>query len=714
MENNKQKIIILGLFNLGIVSLLIQILLIRELVTSFYGNEMYIGLVLAFWLLSVGLGSLFLPKFFLKKIDSSLFFLHILIPVFLILALFLARIARVVLSRSGVVPDFFLASLWSLMVILPVGLFLGMMFVFLAKKIKLKNSQAVTTAYVIESFGFFIGAIIFSFLLYKYSSLAIIFLISIFLFLLSLSMSFKFSLKKSIIIFLLTVLTASGLYWAGGIDKKMSGWNFSGQNLIDSINSKYGSIQITKTKEQINFYYNGKIIDNSQNTFHNELLANAPMLLADNTKNVLVIGNGLTGLVEEVGNHKPEKIIYLELDRDYLKAVRDEIDFKPLPILEIQNKDARSYLNNTLETFDVIIINYANPSTLSENRYFTKEFFALIKSRLNKFGILAFQMDTTPNYSFGAQNKLLLTVFHTLKKSFPFVLALPDNEVVFLAGSQPFIYESEKVKKKFEGKGLDNKYIIFEYLDWRFTSTQTVKLNEDFKNNQAEINSDFKPILYYQQLKIFLEKMKIGKNWEKISMVLAVLMLLMIVLLLKNKSYDRRLLVASAIPEFCLLSFEMLLIILFQTFHGYLYSQLSFIIALILAGISTGSIIFSRLLKKYELKFLLKLSYLIIIFMFFFTLIFVWQFSYLFNYKVIYFVLSILSGLAIGTKFPLINRLYLKTSPNLGAVYGADLIGAGAGAVLAGTFMLPILGVAGSLGAIVGLCIISFILIKIK
>ena len=50
--------IFLSLFILGFTSLVSQIVMTRELIVSFYGNEFFIGWILFGWLFWVGIGSL--------------------------------------------------------------------------------------------------------------------------------------------------------------------------------------------------------------------------------------------------------------------------------------------------------------------------------------------------------------------------------------------------------------------------------------------------------------------------------------------------------------------------------------------------------------------------------------------------------------------------------------------------------------------------------
>jgi len=62
-----KKKLFLSFSLLGISSIIAQTLLIRELMISFYGNELFVGVVLAFWLIWVAIGSLFCEKILEKN-----------------------------------------------------------------------------------------------------------------------------------------------------------------------------------------------------------------------------------------------------------------------------------------------------------------------------------------------------------------------------------------------------------------------------------------------------------------------------------------------------------------------------------------------------------------------------------------------------------------------------------------------------------------------
>jgi spermidine synthase len=720
----KQIITILALLYLGVASLIAQVVLLRELITAFYGNELFLGLTLALWLVSTGAGSLFVAKIFKRKLENVIAWLYLVFPAFLLSAFFLVRFSRTFLASGGVVPDLLVTLLWSALIIAPTALCLGILFVALAKTFSITSSAAIIYGYIIESLGFLVGALVFNFWLFELPTLTLFLLLACLSFAFSFLYSSNTSPVKASIAIILIVISVFMFSETKQLDKFTNGWNYPGELLLISEHTKYNTVHITRINEQLNFYLNGQLTTNSQNTYAHELITHLPLLLATNSPNVLLIGNGFTGMQEEINKYHPQNLVYLELDNDYFHLSQDILEYQAPTSTVIKFADARTYLRWSSLSFDVVIINFSNPSTLAENRLFTKEFFALINSNLAPGGLLVLKIDTAPNYLIGAQKDLLTALYQALQQTFMQVLALPENEVVFIASNRPIIFGQGPIDKRYQELNLENQYFFPAYISWRFSNDRTQALNRELSQLAIPPNSDLKPTLFYHQLKIFLEKMNLNKKIIPATILFFFLFLFPSFFAIKKSSIANfKLLISSMLPEFSLISFEVILILLFQTYHGFLYAQLSLIIATILSGIALGSLLSNKLmdlipnLRQRRISLGLRLinySFLIIIFSFALPLLVVWRFPNLLYGEMIYYAFSLFAGFAVGTKFPIINKLYLQKSTNLGAVYGADLIGGAIGALLAGTILLPVLGVTFSLSLLMLLSLLAFFILQSK
>ena len=125
--------LILALTIRGFICLAAQALLIRELLVSFYGNELSIGIILANWLILEAIGAGIIGRLSnkIKKPISFFVGLQILSSVFLPISVYLARIIKNILGLPlgegiGILPIFYS----SLFILAPLALSDGAQFTF--------------------------------------------------------------------------------------------------------------------------------------------------------------------------------------------------------------------------------------------------------------------------------------------------------------------------------------------------------------------------------------------------------------------------------------------------------------------------------------------------------------------------------------------------------------------------------------------------------
>jgi spermidine synthase len=147
-------------FFLGLVSVLGQVVILREIAALFYGNEMFYGLGLGSWLLFVGLGSFLGIKLKFLKSKPKILWLILLgdlisIP---LLVIFL-RLLIVNFVPLGELPNLYFAFLVLGLVLFPLCFCLGALFALGAIK------KDVNQAYFWETIGFTTGGLLFAFVL---------------------------------------------------------------------------------------------------------------------------------------------------------------------------------------------------------------------------------------------------------------------------------------------------------------------------------------------------------------------------------------------------------------------------------------------------------------------------------------------------------------------------------------------------------------------
>ena len=182
----KQKIFILSIFLLGLGGIIAQVILLRELLVVFYGNELCVGIILANWLILEAIGSFFGGRYIetsKRKIESFVV-VQIIFSLFFPLAVYFSRTFK---SIWGFIPfeglGVFSVFVVSGAILSVVAITHGALFSFGCKIFsqvsREEKAASVGRVYVYEVLGTLAGGILLTYLLIPYfSSFQIVFVIA--------------------------------------------------------------------------------------------------------------------------------------------------------------------------------------------------------------------------------------------------------------------------------------------------------------------------------------------------------------------------------------------------------------------------------------------------------------------------------------------------------------------------------------------------------
>ncbi len=196
------------------------------------------------------------------------------------------------------------------------------------------------------------------------------------------------------------------------VDKVLFEGNSKYQKMLVINNGKFGNVLILDGFFQVS--------ELDEHLYHEPLVQPA-MFSHPNPKNVLIIGGGDGGALEEALKHKTvEKATMVELDGDvvrisrkYLKSVcKDAFSDKRTKLII---DDGRKFVENTKERFDVVVIDLTDPVGPSRMLY-TKEFYALVSKILTENGVVALHTESPLMIP-----KIFGTIIRTLRSVFKHV-----------------------------------------------------------------------------------------------------------------------------------------------------------------------------------------------------------------------------------------------------------------------------------------------------
>jgi len=709
---------ILTILVIGSSGIAAQVLLLRELLVGFYGNELTLGIILANWIIAEALGVFILGKFIdrIKNKTSVFIILQIIFSILLPLSIYLSRTFK---SLSGIPfgegVGLYAIFCLSFLIILPVGFCHGGLF---SSACKIYSS--IGKVYAWETIGTIFGGIILTYLFIPHlNSFQVVFIVSVANLIICLFF-FKAVTKalKYIILFLIFMTIIFSL--EGGINyvNKLSiNKQWGPQEVLDYRNSVYGNIAVTKKEEQYTFFYNGIPVVTTpypDKQFVQEF-GNLPLLFSKNPKDILVISAGAGGLINELLKHPVRKIDYAEPDPLIIKMLRQyssALTQKELtdPRVNIINLDGRFFVRNTLNKYDVVLIGLSRPSDLTSNRILTQEFFSLVRKRLAPDGIIALTLPGSLTYLSQELKNLNACILNGLKNIYVCVRIIPGDYNMFLASDSEDILAAnpDLIRQRISQRNIKTDILIPAYLDFRLNKQWVDWFQGSLIGATRKINQDLRPFAVYQMLVLWNKQFSPGITYifgvlENLNLSFLFALISGITLALFYIFYRRRnknltVVYSIATTGFFGMLANLVLIFTFQIFYGYLYYMIGILISIFMAGIALGGIFMTAGLRRIKngLRLFIGFEVLIVVFSFVTALTitkFLWSAHYV---SLIFIALFFISGLFLGLEFPLASKIYLggkgQVGTTAGILYSADLIGGWVAGVLGSIVLLPVLG----------------------
>lgn len=198
------------------------------------------------------------------------------------------------------------------------------------------------------------------------------------------------------------------------------------KKVIYSGRTKFQSIEIVDTRSfGVCLVLDGKIQSSERDEFiYHEALVHPAMLSHACPETAFIAGGGEGATLREVLAHKTVgRVVMVDIDAQVIDICRHYLPFFHQGSfndsrLELNFADARMYLQKTNDKFDVVIIDLVEP--LEEGPaclLYTREFYELVKDKLNIGGIISVQSGAAGWTNF----KNFTAIINTLKSVFTIV-----------------------------------------------------------------------------------------------------------------------------------------------------------------------------------------------------------------------------------------------------------------------------------------------------
>ena len=597
----------LFLFCIGLISILGQVVLLRELNVALYGVELFYILALGMWLLWGAAGTWIGSRI---NTDSSrtVSVLFLLWAVFLLLDVLFIRGSRVLFAG---VPGAYLSFLQQfgivILAMLPPGLLLGWLFWESARQF-CGRGKTLAAAYAVECAGGVIGGLLATVVLpWGVRNLAVALVCGIFALVAAAVSAERRPRPFRFTVFVLSFIWLCLLWPVSAIDRGTTAWNHP--DLLESRDSAYGRVTVTGRSGQVAVYENDVLSFETEGT-DAAAFVHPAALQHPRPRSVLVLGGGPEGLVAELIKHRPAQITVVDLNPVLVgivlpwlpPTIRDSLRDRTVRLVYA---DPRQFLARS-GSCDLVLVGMPEPDSGQANRFYTEEFFRQCARRLNPGGVMALRLRSAENYWSPALRERMLSVHAALSRAFPHVVFLPGTTNVILASATPLPSSPAIPVDRWQERGLTARLVSPPYLRYLYTNDRFSEINLLLRAGDGVPNSDTRPLCYRYTLLLWLSKffpalgnatVHVSTRTILLASGLTCLGLVLLFLLSRLKEGLRRgLLVFTA--AFIGMVQETILILYYQVKQGVLYRDIGLLLMAFMAGLALGAFLVNHWLVR--------------------------------------------------------------------------------------------------------------------
>ncbi len=673
----------------GIASPLVQLVVTRELLGAFAGNEYVVGVSLGLWLLFTGLGSTIARSQHLSDYPSSARIafavagLGVLAPT----SLLILRGIRLTLMVRGAQAGPTEALLAAPASMLPYCMLSGFLLCRASTVLAAKRGPAegLGHGYMLDAAGSVLGGVLFSFVLVHFLTHGAI-VVGTGLLLLGTAVTCQLLDGQRHRASLVVVATIFVYFIAAAAERRTLNALALGQPVQLNANTPYGHLLATKVGEQYNFFLNGVPYFSTGQHDTAEERVHLAMLQRPNAERVLLLSAPIPEIIAELLRYPRLQVDCVYPDQRLIRQI-EKVAPHVLsdPRVHLISADPRFYVRACAPKYDVIFLFSPLPDTLQFHRLYTVEFFREVRAALRQGGVLAFPFGDFTGYLSPEQARAIATCYNTLSAAFRNVLILPAAQIYYVASDGSLSSDYATLYRQAQ---IITAYVGPSYFETMITADRLATLEAAAKV-PASINLDFQPKLLSFTLRRWLDE-----HGYKVGALEVAITLLIFAYAVSLRGPA----VAVFASGFSAAGLEYLLLFLLQVLAGALYYQVGIVVTAFMVGLVAGawmgakvrvatmSLVWNQLLTAgIALALVALLPPMPTI-----TRSIVNPIAPLLSVTIVVLGLATLVGYAFPAAARA-ERFHSGTTP--ARLYTADFIGAAAGAILLSTLLVPTFGV---------------------
>ncbi len=718
--DTRRRALLFLMVSVGMSALTVQTVLLRELMVVSWGNELVFGIGFSFWLIGVFCGALSGSVMLRSReipFRTTLMVISAL-PVLGIVGTAWIRCLHLTggtpagqLPSYGVVaavagPAFLIAAV-------PVGLTFPFLVALLQQQSDGASRESATPVYVSEAIGSCLMALLLSMVLLGHvSSMTLIAGTGCLVIPVTVFSPYRTdrTVFAGMILFAAVLIVLPLLLGRWSEDRRWQ--SVSAGDRITERETPYQLLSLGKLGGQYQLMSNGRIQDVFPDRVSERLMVAGLHAQCPDARRILIVGPVPQSLETNMRSAFSAELISVVLDGQMNRMMAsgsDSVNGGDDAACRRITGDVRAMLREPqargFDDLDLVVLHGSEPTGTLGNRLLTVEFMRHLSTAMSRSGVLAVSLPDTVNYTAGDIAGVGSLIASTVQTAFPHVLIVPGTPHWLYASrsGRKLVTEQEEIVRRIRMLGRDwRREALMAGGDYQ--PDRIKQINESMVGREEQTNRDDRPVLLsrYARLTGWYTGSGMSVLLDMLNRLPWIWMILPLMLMGIALSGGKRvrLYMPVGILGFTAMSVVLLLVYMFQVQAGSVYRQIALLSGLFMAGLPMGAwMIRRRQRNETEHPFLSLRTPLLLMMTLSAVLLMVWHSGN--TNSILLLIISACCGIVSGTVFPVavhhVRQLEENVAVGSGLVDAFDHLGGAVGALLVASFLIPGLGVSGSL-----------------
>ena len=584
----------------GALSMLAQVVVLRELVAALYGVELLYVLALGAWLVGTGLGAA-AGRLFPATAPSGpagCVALGLLVPVELVILRAAGPLAGAV---TGAYLPFPAQLVWVAAAALPPAAICGWLFPVLAGAASAGRGISVGRSYAVESAGAAAGgagvtvAIALGASTFQVAAVApAIGAVG------AIAADLRWPGRRRFWLSVL-VLVACGAIAVFGRPWDLALLRRMYPSLVDAVDTPYARVVLAGHGSQVAVYENGALAFDTEG-FGAEAFADLAGLQHERPARALVINGGSEGVPDALARHHIPEIHAVEVDRRAYGIVRARTPGATTRVaagspVRVHFEEPRRFLERHQSYYDLILVAAGEPVSGASSRFYTREFFNLCARRLTRDGVLAIRLAAAENVWPRPLVRRTASIVTAVRQVFDTVELVPGATLYVFASNGGLSSTPATLAARLAERQLRPRLITPPYLQYLYTNDRRREVDALLDSAAGErANTDSAPACYRYTAQLWLSAFypsmaapaAPSATWPGWMRWGGAAVLTLAAAAWVRRGHNRRAAAGLFGAGFLGMVLETVLLLRFQIANGIVYQQVGWLLTCFMAGMAAG------------------------------------------------------------------------------------------------------------------------------